>query len=180
MLHFYQIICTLWSILNTNFFSALVGGLIAALLFWLLFQKGIKKLIDYKETRRISGNFLGELLYNRIIAEDNINKADHYSKSKELTVREYETESIYEFYKRKPIELGNEFYGHLHAFYGGLKNNNIFLKIYWFSPDSTETDRFNTKKNYLNNSKNVRSAIDKILNNEKFLDHLRKMGLDKE
>lgn len=173
-----QVICFLWSILETNFFSSLIGGFLAALLFWTIFQDRIRKLIDYRETKRISGNFLGELLYNHIVASKNISKADYYFESKQMNVLEYETDSIAEFIKREPLDLGVEFYKRLQVFYSaGLKKDNMLLKIHWFSPSLTVADMSIAKKNYLDNSRSVLKQITKILNNKKLLSLMKKMGL---
>jgi len=170
--------CQLWTIINSNFVSSLLGGLLGMVIFWFLFQEKIRKLAEFNQNKRVCENFIEALIYNKIVAEKNLSKTVDFTLNKKMTILKYSTEPIDAFLSVKPIDMGDKFYGELQVFnLANLKSSNMLLKIFWFAPELTEIDRNNAKKELLENSKKVNDQITNILNNSKLTGYMRGFGL---
>lgn len=168
----------LWSAVNTNFISSFLGGFLAVVIFWKIFEQKIKSSIEFNERKKLAQKFLLELLYNRIVASKVVESETKYMNSNEFTFLKYETTHTENFLLSQPINLGKEFYAELGVLIsGGFRKDNMLLDIFWFSPEATEIDRRNYKRVFISNAKNNVVNIDKILGDERFQSAMRRLGL---
>lgn len=172
-----EIAKTVWSAINLNFISQLLGGFLATATFWIIFEHRIKNLIESREKTRISKMFLEQILYNRIVAAGIVKKQEEYTNSSEFTFLKYETENLDKFLGSEPLELETTFYANARIISSVFKKDNMFIDIYWFAPGATETDRKNYKQVLIDNAKTNITSIDKILNDKAFVEQMKQLGL---
>lgn len=172
--NFNNLIGQLWDILNTNFNSQLIGGFLATLVFYMFIEQRIKSLIDSSQKKKLCQQFLEEMLVNRIVAERilELNETDKF------TLLKYKTSNIDTFLAVEPLIVDKEFYSQTRVLSAlTLKKDNLLVDIIWFSPHSTKTDKESFKETLIDNAKLNIKSIDRILNNNKFLNEMRNLGL---
>jgi len=171
-----DLVCSLWRILNTNFIAQVIGGLSANLIFWILFEKRIRATLEITEKKKLSQQFLEEILCNRRVAEMIIE-----TRNSDLTnFLKYKTGLITNFLSAEPLDLSKEFYAKARVLSAtALDKDNMLIDITWFSPSSTQSQRNQYKDTLIENAYLNIKSIDKILSDQRFQAEMKKLGLDK-
>lgn len=167
----------IWVWLNSNIIASFLGGLWAAVVFWKLFERKVKILLEDAERKRISKSFIEETLYNLIVANQAIEKVVEWELENRFTLLEYQTKGTEDFLNSEPLSLSRKYYINLRVYLYSIKKDNKLLNIHWFGNTPNLNSQAEHRKVFVDNAKVNQRSISTLITDTKFVKEMEKLEL---